>query len=106
MPGGMVCVYTPPFAIGSSIPQISKLLRPNRLAIGIGGGTGRISQGGSESRDVDATSVLRCTQANSINIMVTERVSWYKYFTFQSCQRGVPTLFELQRQGPRRAPQT
>ena len=35
---------------GSSIPQISKLLRPIRSAIGIG--TGRNCQRGSESRDV------------------------------------------------------
>jgi hypothetical protein len=47
---------------------------------------------------VFATSAPRCTQADQINIMVTKRVSWYKRFTFESSQRGVPTLRELQRQ--------
>jgi hypothetical protein len=53
-----------------------------------------------------ATFVLRCTQADSINIMVSRRISWYKRFKFEGCQRGVSTLFELQKQGPGRAPQS
>jgi hypothetical protein len=39
--------------------------------------------------------VLRCTQADWINIMVTKRVSWYKRLKFESCQRGLP-MRELQ----------
>jgi hypothetical protein len=53
-----------------------------------------------------ATFVLRCTQADSINIMVSRRISWYKHFKFEGCQRGVPTLCKLQKQRPRRAPQS
>jgi hypothetical protein len=39
-----------------------------------------------------------CTQAGQINIMVTNRVFWYKRFKFESCQRGLPSPCELQRQ--------